>query len=263
VTKARRPLLSLSFDDALDSHLDLAAPLLERVGFRGTFYVHVSALPLRNRWRDWAELARRGHELGNHSLLHPAEGRKSWVTAANRIEDYSLERMEVELALANDILRMIDGRTVRSFAYPCGSNLLGREGWPRRALIGLGVDKRRFGRSVVALTPAFGSTREDFTPVVERLFFCARGGAARSTGSPIDRYHLPTLSGDGVTPAEHGALLESAATRPWSVFAWHGIGGDHGLSSTPDSFRALLERIASDERFEVKPVLEAAQELWA
>jgi peptidoglycan/xylan/chitin deacetylase (PgdA/CDA1 family) len=255
--------LSLSFDDALDCHLDTAAPILERCGLRGTFYVHVAAAPLRMRWREWGELAGRGHELGNHTLLHPAEGRRPWVTSVNRIEDYTLERMAAELDIASDVLRMIDGLSVRSFAYPCGINLLGRDGLPRRLLLARGWDRHRWGRALMRLAPDLGSTRRDYTSIVEQRFYCARGGQPRkNAGSAVDRYHLPTLSADGVDPDRHGALLDAAAAGVWSVMTWHGIGGGHGLISTTESFTALVERIAGDARFVVKPVLEAARHFW-
>ncbi|PYQ42266.1 MAG: hypothetical protein DMF77_13405 [Acidobacteria bacterium] len=144
-------LLSLTFDDGLDSHLDIVGPALERAGLRATFYVQLAAPPLQRRWKEWQELAARGHELGNHSMLHPAEGRRGWVTAANRIEDYSLERMETELALTNSVLSMIDGQAVRSYAYPCSIDVLGREGWPRRLFTERGLDRRRWGRLILPL----------------------------------------------------------------------------------------------------------------
>jgi peptidoglycan/xylan/chitin deacetylase (PgdA/CDA1 family) len=264
VLSSRTPcLLSLSFDDALDCHLDIAAPLLESHGLRGTFYVHVAAPPLRARWREWGALAGRGHELGNHTLLHPAESRRTWVTRANRIEDYTLERMAAELDIASDVLRMIDGQTVRSFAYPCGIDVLGRDGWPRRLLTARALERRRWGRLLVRMAPDLGSTHVNYTSVVEQRFYCARGGGARTSGASLDRYHLPTLSADGLRPDEHGALLDTAAASgPWSVLMWHGIEGGHGLTSTRESFAGLLERILRDGRFVVKPVLEAARDFW-
>jgi len=260
VTVPGPTLLSLTFDDGLDSHLDIVGPALERAGLRATFYVQLAAPPLQRRWKEWQELAARGHELGNHSMLHPAEGRRGWVTAANRIEDYSLERMETELALTNSVLSMIDGQAVRSYAYPCSIDVLGREGWPRRLFTERGLDRRRWGRLILPLLPRWGSTRRDYTPVVERLFFCARGGTPHTPG--LNRYHLQALSADGLEPSGHGALLDDAAQRRWALLLWHGIDGDHGLSSTRQAFVVLLERIAADRRFLVKPVLDAARHFW-
>ncbi|HCL92065.1 MAG TPA: hypothetical protein DIC50_04685 [Verrucomicrobia subdivision 3 bacterium] len=65
-------LVSLTFDDSVDSHLDLAAPLLEQLGVRGTFFVYLGSHSFTHRNRQWRRLALRGHELGNHTIFHPA-----------------------------------------------------------------------------------------------------------------------------------------------------------------------------------------------
>ena len=110
------PVVSLTFDDALPEHLDLAAPLLTERGFHGTFYVHLAARTLAQRAGEWASLVAHGHELGNHTIFHPASGSKDWVTSANAIEQYSLERMREELILANSWLTHLDNCAHRSFA---------------------------------------------------------------------------------------------------------------------------------------------------
>jgi peptidoglycan/xylan/chitin deacetylase (PgdA/CDA1 family) len=259
VSAPSQTVLSLTFDDALDCHLDIVAPLLDSYALRGTFYVHIAAPALSARWPEWGALASRGHELGNHTLLHPAEARRGWVTAANRIEDYTLERMGAELDVANDVLRMIDGRTLRSFAYPCGIDMLGRDGWPRRLLRTRALHSRRWSQRLLPFTPAFGTRRENYTPVVQQRFYCARGGQAREA---LDRFHLPGVSADDLDHLDHGALLDAAAARPWSILTWHGIDGGHGLTSSRDSLAALLARLAKDPRFRVRSILDAAHEFW-
>jgi peptidoglycan/xylan/chitin deacetylase (PgdA/CDA1 family) len=74
----------LTYDDALDSHLDSAVPDLEAASLSGTFYVTGNSDSVRRRLDEWRDLARRGHELGNHSLFHPCVGgsseqRREWV----------------------------------------------------------------------------------------------------------------------------------------------------------------------------------------
>ena len=43
----------LTYDDGLDCHVDIAAPALERHGFRGTFYVTGTSSSLYERTEAW------------------------------------------------------------------------------------------------------------------------------------------------------------------------------------------------------------------
>lgn len=47
-----KALISLTFDDGLDCHLDKAIPLMERFGLKGTFYVPVGDQTFANRYPD-------------------------------------------------------------------------------------------------------------------------------------------------------------------------------------------------------------------
>ena len=72
-----RAAVSISFDDGYRSHLELAAPLLEARGFRGTFFLTVDRLLRRGRFtwvrspllEDW-QAAASDHEIGSHTLSH-------------------------------------------------------------------------------------------------------------------------------------------------------------------------------------------------
>ena len=67
-------MLALTFDDGTLDHLEIAAPELEKRGWRGTFYINPQSNDrARSSWLNWdgiRELHRRGHEIGNHSMSH-------------------------------------------------------------------------------------------------------------------------------------------------------------------------------------------------
>ena len=94
-----RGLISLTFDDALDVHLDNAVVILDQAGLSGSFYAHLSAPSLSKRTNDWRAAAAAGHEIGNHTAFHPALLKKDWVTVGNAIDFYTLDRMRIELQL--------------------------------------------------------------------------------------------------------------------------------------------------------------------
>jgi peptidoglycan/xylan/chitin deacetylase (PgdA/CDA1 family) len=98
-TNTKPPVL-FTFDDGRESNYTIAAPLLESYGARGVFFVvpafaecsededegltfyrtriNPDSRPGDERWEDWkpmnpsqiAELAARGHAIGNHTLTH-------------------------------------------------------------------------------------------------------------------------------------------------------------------------------------------------
>ena len=67
--KDKRSSISLTFDDGMKSHLDLAIPILEDFGLAGTFYPVAGGdwQASLNRFRPAFE---NGHEIGNHSIHH-------------------------------------------------------------------------------------------------------------------------------------------------------------------------------------------------
>ena len=112
--------VSLTYDDGLASQLEIAAPQLERAGFRGTFYLTWDNM--KNRASDWAALARRGHELANHSVSHPCDLQRQDV------DDFRMR----EIDPLQHWLRQVEGdRRARDYAYPCDVTNLGR-GNPNR-----------------------------------------------------------------------------------------------------------------------------------
>ena len=64
----------LTYDDALNVHVDNVIPLLDSLGLKGTFYLSASFPGCKNRLNDWKKAAAEGHELANHTLFHPCIG---------------------------------------------------------------------------------------------------------------------------------------------------------------------------------------------
>lgn len=109
-----RGFVSFTYDDGFDSQLDIAAPQLEAAGLRGTFYLTWDNI--RGRLADWRALARRGHELANHSVTHDCNLARERSGAFLRREVNPMERW----------LRSLEGRSGgRDYAYPCDVTDLG------------------------------------------------------------------------------------------------------------------------------------------
>jgi len=258
--------ITLTFDDGLDSHLDHAIPLLDDHGLKATFYVNISSECLGRRANDWSKAASNRHELGNHSLLHPATSRKEWVREANSLENYTLDRMRMELEVANNVLRMLDRKTERTFAFPCSNFLLGKCGWPRRILAATGLDQTRIAGWVDKYHLDLGSSHQDFSGVVRDLFYAARTGQLSERGEwPVsyDRYRVPCIQGDGYNIEQLIKPVDKAIEEEkWIVFSFHGIGGGHGLFCELKPFKAFVKRLAKDDRIVVKTFIDMAKDIW-
>lgn len=245
-------IVSLTFDDALDCHLDTAMPALEASGLAGTFFVNLNADSLVNRWQEWSVAHSRGHELGNHTIFHPAVSSKSYITAGNALENYTLDRMRLEIETANRWLAALDGCERRTFAYPCSNPMLGRPGWSKRLLTRLGLERTRMMGWLHSYPRLdVGSTETDYSSLLPELFASARGGGfpCGKIGpiSESQRYKVPCVSADGLDEAVlTSSLEEAAACGNWLVLMFHGIGGGHRLSCDVPVFNSLLRRLQRD-----------------
>src|SRR5690606_38330933 len=149
--EGRKAAVSLAYDDALDSQLDIAIPALDRYGFKGSFYLTLASESVRLRMDDWRAAARNGHELGSHSLFHQcsskAEGR-DWVRPEHDLYTTTVAQMRAQLMVANTMLHAIDGREAFTFTAPCG-DLVASDGDYVDAVADLFLGIKRVGGAVV------------------------------------------------------------------------------------------------------------------
>jgi peptidoglycan/xylan/chitin deacetylase (PgdA/CDA1 family) len=110
---------SITFDDGLASDLLVAAPLLEDLGIRASFYVcpglwggqHVSIDGVAGRLltrEEAGELSARGMELGSHAMTH---------SDLRKLDDTALD---AELTESKAAIEEITSRPCRVIAYPFG-----------------------------------------------------------------------------------------------------------------------------------------------
>jgi hypothetical protein len=260
--------VSLTFDDALPEHLDRAIPLLDEHGLRGTFYTHLSAPAFASRWSDWQAAAGRGHELGNHTIFHPADARKAWVRPGNAIDGYSLDRLRQELEVANRLLEAVDGQTSRTFAYPCSQPILGRPGFAKRVLRTCGLDQTRLTTWVDRCGLQWGSTEASYEPIIRDLFPAARSGGLThdSEVPPVsewNRWSMPSVAVEGWSLPNLQQFVDRALKREtWVILQFHGIGGGHRMDCDLPVFREFIAWLEGEHRERVVTVRDGADEVW-
>lgn len=212
-----RAAVVLTYDDGIDAHLDHAVPDLEAANLRGTFYVPGNSTSLRKRLEEWRGIARRGHELGNHTIFHPClrhePGReRTWVEPERQLERYSVDRIAGEVAVMNTLLHAVDGLDVRTMAYTCGDETAG-------------------GASYVdSIRPLFTAAR-------------AYKNAFKGLADPrtLDPYRVPTWALNMNTGAEMIAWVEQAMeSGSLAVFTFHGVGGGHKFDIGREDHRKLV-----------------------
>jgi peptidoglycan/xylan/chitin deacetylase (PgdA/CDA1 family) len=209
----------LTYDDALNVHLDHAIPALDSLSFKGTFYLIGNSGAIDKRIPEWRKAAAKGHELGNHTLFHPCAGGpgRSFVTPENDLRSYTVSRMVNEMRMNNTLLKSIDNKAKRTFAYACGDTRIG--------------DTLYMERVKGEFTGARG-VRSDMPPI---------------TG--VDLYNVPSYMINGQTGEELIALVKQAmADGRLLVFLFHGVGGEHSLNVSLEAHSKLLRFLKQNEK---------------
>ena len=119
----KKAAVVITYDDAIDQHLDNAVPLLDSLGLKASFYITAFSPSVQGRMEQWKQLAGSGHELGNHTLFHPCIGNqpgREFVSADYDLSRYTIRRIQDEARMTNLFLQALDGKKERTFAFTCG-----------------------------------------------------------------------------------------------------------------------------------------------
>jgi peptidoglycan/xylan/chitin deacetylase (PgdA/CDA1 family) len=224
----------LTYDDGLNVDLTHAIPALNAARLKGTFYI-ADFGNLRTQIAGWKKAAAKGHELANHTVYHPCDGGpgRTFVTAAHDLRSYSFARITDEIKSMNTILHAIDGKTKRTFAFPC-SNTKIRD------------------------TPYIDGVKNEF--------IAAR--AVRSEMPTIDKvqlFNVPSYMINGQTGDQMIELVKQAvAKKALLVFLFHGVGGEHSLNVSLEAHTQLLKYLKQHQKeLWVAPMVEVAEYIKA
>jgi peptidoglycan/xylan/chitin deacetylase (PgdA/CDA1 family) len=116
----KKAVIVLTYDDALLSQLNTAIPQLEAAHLPATFFLtgDINNLTIP-RWR---KLSKKGFELGNHTIFHPCASTPDNPVASDNYTPYGMIR---EIDDMNHFLYAVDGKTKRTYAYPCTETTVG------------------------------------------------------------------------------------------------------------------------------------------
>jgi peptidoglycan/xylan/chitin deacetylase (PgdA/CDA1 family) len=223
----------LTYDDAIDQHLDNAIPILDSLKLKATFYVTAFSQSMQTRLNDWKRLSTNGHELGNHTLFHPCIGGpgREWVSKQNDLKNFSVKRMENEVRMTNLFLKALDGKSKRTFAFTCGDMI---------------VDDSLF----------INGMKNDFV--------AAR--AVRNEMHKINEINLYNVDCYMVNNHSFEQMKEwvdkGMQTNSLLVILFHGVGGGNSLDVSLPAHREFLKYLRMNEKdIWIAPMLEVADHI--
>ncbi len=231
--KGKKCTVVLTYDDGLNIDLTRVIPALDYFGLKGTFYISDYFNGLNKQIPGWKKAAAKGHELANHTIWHACEGGR---TGREFVKDYDLrfytvKRMTDEVQAMNNILKAIDGKDKRTFAYPCGD-------------------------TKIHDTAYIDPLRNDFV--------AARGVQSyMPTIDKADLYYLPCYMMNGQSGEQMIELVKQAMNKnALLVFLFHGVGGEHSLNVSLEAHRKLLKFLQQNQKqIWVAPMIDVAEHI--
>lgn len=221
----------ITYDDAIDQHLDNAAPVLDSLGLKATFYITAFSHSMQNRLSEWKKLATNGHELGNHTLFHPCIGGpgREWVAKQNDLRNFTVKRMENEVRMANLFLHALDGKTKRTFAFTCGD---------------MKIDDSLFINGMKNDFVAARAVRNEMHKINE-----------------IDFYNVDCYMVNNHSFQQMKEWVDRAVeTNSLLVILFHGVGGGNALDVSLPAHREFLRYLKRNEKdVWVAPMVEVAE----
>jgi peptidoglycan-N-acetylglucosamine deacetylase len=208
--------VSLTFDDGTVNQLEKVVPVLDEVGFKGTFYINPDGPGWQNRLAPWREVAARGHEIGNHSLTHPCPDNVSGRQGG--LEEMTLAEIEQDILTAQERLtQLAPHQSQWTFAYPCYATYVGS-----------------------------GIHHQSYVPLVARHFIAGRTAGEYGFGNDpsfVDLPHCWGLPVERMSGYEMIGLVEEITARGcWAILVFHEIDGPRLTVGSYD-FRMLLNHL--------------------
>ena len=221
----------ITYDDAINEHLDNAVPLLDSLNLKATFYLTAFSTSIQTRLSEWKKLPAKGHELGNHTLYHPCAGGvgREWVSKDYDLTKYTVKRMVDETRMTNVFLQALDGKTTRTFAYTCGDMKIGDSA---------------------------------FMDGMKNDFIAAR--AVNNQMHKINEVNLYAVDcyvvNNNTAPQMIEWVKKAAETNSLLVILFHGVGGGNSLNVALPDHRAFLTYLKQNQQdIWVAPMVEVAQ----
>jgi peptidoglycan/xylan/chitin deacetylase (PgdA/CDA1 family) len=205
----KKAVIVLTYDDALESQLDNAIPQLDAAHLKATFFLtgDINALTIP-RWR---KVAKKGYELGNHTIFHPCLSTDDNPVASDH---YTIHDILNEIEDMNHFLFAVDGKYNTTYAYPCTETTVGGKDYVDSLKKSGLIRYARIGGDTDAVITDF----KHLNPLL------------------VPSYGLE----DNTTGEQLIAFVKKVEQRGgMGIFMFHGIGGDY-ITTPTESHQQLL-----------------------
>lgn len=213
----KKAAIVLTYDDALQSQLDNAVPQLEAARLPATFFLtgDINSITIP-RWRA---LSKKGFELANHTIYHPCLSTDDNPVPSDNYTPYGMIR---EIDVMNHFLFAVDGKTERTYAYPCTEVTVG-------------------GKSYVDTLRKYGLVK-----------YARVGGdddAVVTDFKHLDLLQVPSYGlEDSTSAAKLIAFAKLAEEKGgMGIFMFHGIGGDY-ITTSAKAHQELLDYLKRNKK---------------
>ncbi len=120
----KKAAFSFTFDDSFQSQYDNARPVLNKYGFKATFYIIAGSIVDQGQqqiwrygnWQEFKQMADEGHEMGAHTMTHPN------LTKLPVGDITTPGTIDYELYQSQKLIEQKTGVRVITLAYPYTTN---------------------------------------------------------------------------------------------------------------------------------------------
>jgi peptidoglycan/xylan/chitin deacetylase (PgdA/CDA1 family) len=214
----KKAVIVLTYDDALDTQLNVAVPQLDAAHLTATFFltgdIDNHTIP------KWRALSKKGYELANHTIYHPCASTNDNPVPSDNYTVYGMIR---EIEIMNHFLYAVDGKTTRTYAYPCTETTVGK------------------GKSYVDSLRKYGMVN-----------YARVGGdvdAVITDFKHLDPLQVPSYGlEDNTTGAQLIAFVKRVQqSRGMGIVMFHGIGGDY-ITISAAAHKQLLNYLKKNKK---------------
>jgi beta-glucosidase len=217
--EGKKAAISLSFDDGRASQVDNGIPIFNKYGIKATFYITPGNI--KNRLEKWKEAAAYGHEIGNHTIVHPCSGNFPFARH-KALEDYTLDKISLDIEEASIAIENIFGIRPSTFAYPCGQSFVGK-----------------------------GQNTKSYVPIIANNFIAGRGWLDEAPNDPsyCDLSKIYGMASDGYDFKYIKKLIDQTVeSGGWLVLCGHEILPESGNLTTLTSMLDELSAYVSNPK---------------
>jgi len=221
----KKASVSVNFDDNLTGQFSTAIPIMNAKGVKGTFFVVTSTSG--SQWATLQSAIDAGHEVGSHSVSHPAD--LNFPALSQPQKEIAIE---AELKNSHDaILANLTGQTTLSISWPFGKGGGGNDSIVRR------VAKKYY---FAARNTTAGTANGDAYIHFQNTWFSAFGRD----------YYLQSggvLMTSATTKANIGTFIsEIIKTNGWFSPYYHAVNQTGGYNNvTTEVFQQHMDTLAS------------------